>query len=145
MVFSDDFLHFLKIKKKNCRIHQNYFVALSFNLQFVTDRSPSCYRPACLCSWQSGFNTDNVGLLLVGIWSQIKQYSARVYNLKMTEIDRNRSAISLGTVANHLKLNRNLSTMRNQLGTFSVNGEWACSPFVTKSGHADNSATLYPV
>ena len=29
MVFSDDFLHFLKIKKKNCRIHQNYLVALT--------------------------------------------------------------------------------------------------------------------
>ena len=28
MVFSDDFLHFLRIKKKNCRIHQNYLVAL---------------------------------------------------------------------------------------------------------------------
>ena len=28
MVFSDDFLHFLKIKKKNCQIHQNYLVAL---------------------------------------------------------------------------------------------------------------------
>ena len=33
-----------------------------------------------------------------------------------------------------------------QLGTFFENGEWACSPFVTKSGHADNPATyLYPV
>ena len=32
----------------------------------------------------------------------------------------------------------------NQLGTFSVNGEWACSPFVTKSGHADNPATFAP-
>ena len=29
MVFSDDFLHFLKIKKQNCRIHQNYLVALN--------------------------------------------------------------------------------------------------------------------
>ena len=28
MVFSDDFLHFLKIKKKSCWIHQNYIVAL---------------------------------------------------------------------------------------------------------------------
>ena len=28
MVFSDDFLHFLKIKKKNGWIYQNYFVAL---------------------------------------------------------------------------------------------------------------------
>ena len=28
MVFSDDFLHFLKIKKKNCWIHQNYLVTL---------------------------------------------------------------------------------------------------------------------
>ena len=31
-----------------------------------------------------------------------------------------------------------------QLGTFSVNGEWAYSPFVTKSGHADNPATFVP-
>ena len=30
MVFSDDFLHFLKIKKKNCRIHKNCLVALGF-------------------------------------------------------------------------------------------------------------------
>ena len=29
-----------------------------------------------------------------------------------------------------------------QLGTFFVNGECACSPFVTKSGHADNLATF---
>ena len=28
MVFSDDFLHFVKIKKKMCWIHQNYLVAL---------------------------------------------------------------------------------------------------------------------
>ena len=28
MVFSNDFLHFLKIKKFICRIHQNYLVAL---------------------------------------------------------------------------------------------------------------------
>ena len=28
MVFSDDFLHFLKIKKKNGWIHQKYLVAL---------------------------------------------------------------------------------------------------------------------
>ena len=36
-------------------------------------------------------------------------------------------------------------TLRNtQLGTFFVNGEWACSPFVTKSGHADNPATFAP-
>ena len=28
MVFSDDFLHFLKIKKKTGRIQQNYLVAL---------------------------------------------------------------------------------------------------------------------
>ena len=27
MVFSDDFLYFLKIKKNNCPIHQNYLVA----------------------------------------------------------------------------------------------------------------------
>ena len=32
----------------------------------------------------------------------------------------------------------------HQLGTFFVNGEWACSPFVTKSGHADNPATFVP-
>ena len=32
----------------------------------------------------------------------------------------------------------------SQLGTFSVNGEWACSPFVTKSGHTDNPATFGP-
>ena len=32
----------------------------------------------------------------------------------------------------------------NQLGTFFVNGEWACSPFVTKSAHADNPATFAP-
>ena len=31
-----------------------------------------------------------------------------------------------------------------QLGIFSVNGEWACSPFVTKSAHADNPATFAP-
>ena len=31
-----------------------------------------------------------------------------------------------------------------QLGTFFANGEWACSPFVTKSGHADNPATFEP-
>ena len=28
MVFSDDFLHFVKIKKKKNWIHQNYLVAL---------------------------------------------------------------------------------------------------------------------
>ena len=32
----------------------------------------------------------------------------------------------------------------HQLGTFFVNGEWACSPFVTKSGHADNPVTFAP-
>ena len=32
----------------------------------------------------------------------------------------------------------------NQLGTFFVNGEWACSPFVTTFGHADNPATFAP-
>ena len=32
----------------------------------------------------------------------------------------------------------------NQLGTFFVNGEWVSSPFVTKSGHADNPATFVP-
>ena len=31
-----------------------------------------------------------------------------------------------------------------QFGTFFVNGEWACSPFVPKSGHADNPATFAP-
>ena len=31
-----------------------------------------------------------------------------------------------------------------QLGTFFVNGECACLPFVTKSGHADNPATFVP-
>ena len=31
-----------------------------------------------------------------------------------------------------------------QLGTFSVNGEWAYSPFVTNSGHADNPTTFVP-
>ena len=31
-----------------------------------------------------------------------------------------------------------------QLGTFFVNGEWACSPFVTNFGHADNPATFEP-
>ena len=31
-----------------------------------------------------------------------------------------------------------------QLGTFFVNREWACSSFVTKSGHADNPATFAP-
>ena len=37
-------------------------------------------------------------------------------------------------------------TMGNdyQLGTFFVNGEWACSPFVTKSAHADNPVTFAP-
>ena len=30
MVFSDDFLHFLKIKKKMSWIHQNYLVALIY-------------------------------------------------------------------------------------------------------------------
>ena len=29
MVFSDDFLHFLKIKKKIVEFHQNYLVALT--------------------------------------------------------------------------------------------------------------------
>ena len=32
----------------------------------------------------------------------------------------------------------------HQLGTFFVNGEWACSPFVKKSGHADNPANFAP-
>ena len=31
-----------------------------------------------------------------------------------------------------------------QLGTLFVNGEWACSPFVTKSGPADNPAPFVP-
>ena len=31
-----------------------------------------------------------------------------------------------------------------QLGTFFVNGEWVCSPFVMNSGHADNPATFAP-
>ena len=31
-----------------------------------------------------------------------------------------------------------------QLGTFSVNGERAYSPFVTNYGHADNSSTFVP-
>ena len=31
---SDEFLHFLKIKKKICRIHQNYLVALKETYQF---------------------------------------------------------------------------------------------------------------
>ena len=34
----------------------------------------------------------------------------------------------------------NVKKGTNQLGTFFVNGEWACSLFVTKSGHADNPA-----
>ena len=34
MVFSDDFLHFLKIKKKNCWIHQNYIVALIWVIEY---------------------------------------------------------------------------------------------------------------
>ena len=29
---SDDFLHFLQIKEKNCRSHQNYLVALTLFL-----------------------------------------------------------------------------------------------------------------
>ena len=38
MVFSDDFLHFLKIKKKNnCRIHQNYLVALKLTSYKITN------------------------------------------------------------------------------------------------------------
>ena len=40
-------------------------------------------------------------------------------------------------------LNNKLNYLK-QLGTFSVNGEWVCSPFVTKSGHADNPATFEP-
>ena len=31
-----------------------------------------------------------------------------------------------------------------QLGTFRVNGACVCSPFVTKSGHAENPATFGP-
>ena len=31
MVFSDDYLHFLKIKNFFCRIHPNYLVALMLN------------------------------------------------------------------------------------------------------------------
>ena len=31
-----------------------------------------------------------------------------------------------------------------QWDTFFVNGEWVCSPFVTKFGHADNPATFAP-
>ena len=38
MVFSDDFLHFLKIKKTNCRIHQNYLVALKTLFNIVEER-----------------------------------------------------------------------------------------------------------
>ena len=34
MVFPDDFLHFLKIKKKKCWIHQNYLVALILQVFF---------------------------------------------------------------------------------------------------------------
>ena len=37
MVFSDDFLHFLKIKKKNCQIHQNYLVALKLTSYKITN------------------------------------------------------------------------------------------------------------
>ena len=32
MVFSNDYLQFLKIKKKICRIHQNYLVALRLKI-----------------------------------------------------------------------------------------------------------------
>ena len=37
-----------------------------------------------------------------------------------------------------------LNSLDYQLGTFFVNGKWACSPFVTKSGHSDNPATFAP-
>ena len=33
--FSNDSLHFLKIKKKNCRIHQNYLVALMDKISII--------------------------------------------------------------------------------------------------------------
>ena len=37
-----------------------------------------------------------------------------------------------------------LNSEYKQLGTFFVNGKWACSPFLTKSGHADNPTTFVP-
>ena len=37
-----------------------------------------------------------------------------------------------------------IQTTHRQLGTFFVNGECACLPFVTKSGHAENPATFGP-
>ena len=38
MVFSDDFLHFLKIKKKKNWIHQNYLVALKTLFNIVAEQ-----------------------------------------------------------------------------------------------------------
>ena len=45
MVFSDDFLHFLKIKNFFCWIHQNYLVALmgiTGNREAETTRNTWC-------------------------------------------------------------------------------------------------------
>ena len=42
MVFPDDFLHFLKMKKENCRIHQNYLVALRHVRLKTTDNWNNC-------------------------------------------------------------------------------------------------------
>ena len=42
------------------------------------------------------------------------------------------------------QISKTVMNICDQLGTFFVNGERACSPFVTKSGHADNPATFAP-
>ena len=52
MVFSDDFLHFLMIKKeKKSRIHQNYLVALTFSFDISE-----------LCFWMEYIQTNFISL-----------------------------------------------------------------------------------
>ena len=69
MVFSDDFLHFLKIKKNNCRIHQNYLVALMFVLYHGCLWEPSVSHKGRICTeFDKGLLTCTVLWVRINGW-----------------------------------------------------------------------------
>ena len=70
MVFSDDFLHFLKIKKEICRIHQNYLVALNL------------YKYTCTDLQNNSYGLRQVRLL--PCWNEIKWNNFFVLSLSTT-------------------------------------------------------------